>query len=444
MAKPYQDGKSWAFRLRLQGQDIFRSGFPSEASAKKEMNTLRAEIENADKASGNGPFQTSLGIALSDYARQKLPYLKSATQEARRINTYLRLLSLPAIQLEALEAPTEGANRQLRHFNVTLVREQGRNIVNSLKAHRAQQAQQNVEVDRLRKQLASTPVADVRLHQVQSLVDAMRDAGSSPATIGLVRALLRSFFNHARQQWKWTRPFDNPAGKGLNLPTVDNARDRVLTQQDWERVHVYLKEYNNPYAFPMVCLLLESAMRIGEPLVHVRWCDIDWANSILHLPDGKTGKRKVPLSPNAVRLLEEMKDADVDYAPEERIFRTTYEAIKKAWSQSCKKAGITNIRIHDLRHTSATRYALQFNGNLPFLKVITGHKTDAMLNRYINIKAEHVALAMHEKEIPPELAPAGYLGRQKPSDEKELAPQELVMQDLPSNVIQGNFGRAVA
>lgn len=439
MAKPYQDGKSWAFRLRLQGQDIFRSGFPSEAAARKEMNTLRAEIENADKASGNGPFQTSLGIALSDYARQKLPYLKSATQEARRINAYLRLLSLPVIQLETLEAPTEGANRQLRHFNVTLVREQGRNIVNSLKAHRAQQAEQNAEVDRLRKQLASTPVADVRLHQVQSLMDAMRDAGSSPATIGLERALLRSFFNHARQQWKWTRPFDNPAGKGLNLPTIDNARDRVLTQQDWERVHVYLKEYNNPYAFPMVCLLLESAMRIGEPLVHVRWSDVDWAHSILHLPDGKTGKRKVPLSPNAVRLLEELKDADVDYAPEEKIFRTTYEAIKKAWTQSCKKAGITDIRLHDLRHTSATRYAIEFNGNLPYLKVITGHKTDAMLNRYINIKAEHVALAMHKKEIPPELAPAGYLGKLDPNAQTTLAHTKLA-----ANVIQGNFGRAAA
>jgi integrase len=427
MAKPYQDGKSWAFRLRLQGQDIFRSGFPSEAAARKEMNTLRAEIENADKASGNGPFQTSLGIALSDYARQKLPYLKSATQEARRINAYLRPLSLPVIQLEALEAPTEGANHQLRHFNVTLVREQGRNIVNSLKAHRAQQAEQNAEVDRLRKQLASTPVADVRLHQVQSLIDAMRDAGSSPATIGLERAMLRSFFNHARQQWKWTRPFDNPAGKGLNLPTVDNARDRVLTQQDWERVHV------------MVCLLLESAMRIGEPLVHVRWSDVDWAHSILHLPDGKTGKRKVPLSPNAVRLLEELRDADVDYAPEEKIFRTTYEAIKKAWTQSCKQAGITDIRLHDLRHTSATRYAIEFNGNLPYLKVITGHKTDAMLNRYINIKAEHVALAMHKKEIPPELAPAGYLGKLDPN-----APTTLAHTKLAPNVIQGNFGRAAA
>jgi hypothetical protein len=31
MTKPHQDGKGWAFRLRIQGQDIFRSGFPSEA-----------------------------------------------------------------------------------------------------------------------------------------------------------------------------------------------------------------------------------------------------------------------------------------------------------------------------------------------------------------------------------------------------------------------------
>jgi integrase len=442
MAKPYLVGKSWAFRLRIQGQDIYRSRFPSEAAARKEMNHLRAEIENTDKASGLGPFQTTLAVALTDYARQRLPYLKSAEQEARRINTYLRTQSLPIILLEKLEHPVEAGMKGFRHFNIYFMEEKERNIVNSLKAHRAEQAKDSIDVTRQRKLLAGTFVADVSMRDVQKLVDAMRDAGTSPATIHLERAVLRQLFNHAKQKWNWTRPFSNPAAKGLDMPKVNNARDKVLFQRDWEKLHDHLKHYGNKYVFPLVCLLLETAMRIGEPLLYAQWSDIDWEQHVLSLRDGKTGKRDVPLSPNAIRLLEQLKAEDDAYSPTGRIFNTTYEAIKKAWSEACKKAGISGIHIHDLRHTSATRYAIEFNGNLPYLKVITGHKTDAMLHRYINLKAEHVALAMHKEEIPPELAPAGYLGTLFGSESAQTADASKV--ELPANVIQVAFGRKAA
>lgn len=35
MAKPFLEGTGWAFRLRAEGQDIYRSGFASEAAANK-------------------------------------------------------------------------------------------------------------------------------------------------------------------------------------------------------------------------------------------------------------------------------------------------------------------------------------------------------------------------------------------------------------------------
>ncbi|EEF25453.1 Shufflon-specific DNA recombinase, putative [Ricinus communis] len=407
------------------------------------MQQIRAELQQTDKASGQGPFQTSLGVALTDYGRQRLPYLKGARQEAQRINQYLRAIGLPIFKVEEISEPvTDVRNKGLRHFNVTLVAEKERTIRNSLKQHRQQQDAQRAEADRVRKRLSATPVAEITMRQMQALMDAMVDAGVAPATIQLERALLRHFFNHARKQWQWTRPHQNPAGEGLTLPTVDNKRDQVLTQRDWERLHVHLKDYCNPYAYPLVMLLLESAMRIGEPLVHTSWGDVDWERNILRLGDAKAGQRNVPLSPHAVRILRGLQAQDEASKPADRIFKTTYEAIKKAWADSCKKAGISDIRLHDLRHTSATRYAIEFNGNQPYLKVITGHKTDVMLNRYINIKAEHVALAMHKKEIPPELAPAGYRGSLFDADAEEFP--EVSPAARASNVIRVAFGRAAA
>ena len=38
MAKPFREGNGWSFRLRIKGQDEYRSGFPSEAAANNALN----------------------------------------------------------------------------------------------------------------------------------------------------------------------------------------------------------------------------------------------------------------------------------------------------------------------------------------------------------------------------------------------------------------------
>ncbi len=76
MGKPFSEGTGWAFRLRAHGQDIYRSGYPSEAAARKAQAAIVAELEQCGKAAGLGPHATTLAVAFSDYARQRLPYLK--------------------------------------------------------------------------------------------------------------------------------------------------------------------------------------------------------------------------------------------------------------------------------------------------------------------------------------------------------------------------------
>ncbi len=56
----------------------------------------------------------------------------------------------------------------------------------------------------------------------------------------------------------------------------------------------------------------------------------------------------------------------------------------------CKKAGIEDLRFHDLRHEATTRL---FELGLGIMEVsaITGHKDLAMLKRYTHLKAEVLA-----------------------------------------------------
>lgn len=163
-------------------------------------------------------------------------------------------------------------------------------------------------------------------------------------------------------------------------------------------------------------------MRSSEQLVTARWEDVDWERRVLRLRAAKGGRRQVPLGPEAIAILQALRQAVRERAAKARgggvgqpdeagetgpIFRLSYEALKKAWTKACNAAGVDDARMHDLRHTAATRYALEFNGNIFVLKVITGHKTDAMLARYVNITAEMVATMLHKEALDDDQAPAG-------------------------------------
>ena len=143
-------------------------------------------------------------------------------------------------------------------------------------------------------------------------------------------------------------------------------------------------------------MLRETAMRSSEPLKHARWGDINWARSVLQLVDSKTGAREVPLSPAALQVLRDLGPGQAH----EKIINITYEALRAAWGRACKRAGIENLVLHDLRRTGATRLALK-TGNAFLVQALTGHKTLAMVERYINVGADDVVKVLHAVEPEP-------------------------------------------
>lgn len=415
MAKPFMEGTGWAFRLRAEGQDIYRSGFASQAAAQKAQAELLAELQLKDQAAGQGPFKTTVAAAFTRYARERLPYLKGAKPDSLIINRYLRALNLPVIQLKPVGRPSDEKSNV--HWEVSFVAENTRTIPKSLAKHRLAQEARAQKIDEARRRLAAMPMAEVTSNAVQALVNARRAAGYKTATISNERSELRRLFNYARNRWNWTRPASNPAAY-LDMPTPDKPRDSILTNAQWENLSVELCRAGNEYAPSLCCLMLETAMRSCEPLTMAYWRNINWTRKTLTLPDAKSGGRDVPLGPGAIAILRQLESRAKaklgrSWSPDDRIFPTTYEAVKKAWSVAryiCNQGEtpIGDLGIHDLRHTSATRYSLHFNGNLPIIMQITGHKTVEMTMRYINIKPDTVAHMLHGCE--PDIAdsPAGY------------------------------------
>ncbi len=358
-AKPYEEAGKWSMRRRVFGQDLYVCGKKTKSEAERAMKALVEPLAQRGKPKGLGPFKTTVAQALQDMGVERLPFLKGAQQEVRRINRYLRAAGLATLALKkhvpeagAQDQPASGeTEKKHKLFDVELEPPQAeRRIPQGLGAHRAAQAKESLLADTEREGLARMCVADVQAYHVQELMDQLRGRRKA-ATVQLERALLRGFFNHAHKVWCWSHPVSNPA-VGLKMPKVDNNRERVMSEDEQRRLDEAIQDCRNHLVGPTLTLLTETAMRSSEPLEYARWKDVDWQQCILRLPDSKNDRRDVPLSPKAIEALQQLAELNPPQ-PEERIVQMSYEALAAAWRRACDRAGITDLHLHDLRHTSA-------------------------------------------------------------------------------------------
>ncbi len=126
-------------------------------------------------------------------------------------------------------------------------------------------------------------------------------------------------------------------------------------------------------------------MRLSE-ITGLRWQQVDLKEGMVRLAqaDTKTGKsRIVPLPSGAVEALEAWPRR-----LDGRVFEPGWTAgnVSPQFTRLCRKVGVEDLRLHDLRHTAATR--LRRGGvDVVTIGAILGHRTLDMVKRYQTIDA---------------------------------------------------------
>lgn len=389
----------WSARVRLNGLDRYRSGFKSKREAQQWAREAELECGRYDpKVKGLGPDRTSLAAGLRDYAHDFVVLQKGAKQAVTRINAYLVHAKLPLLQATAVSGPRSLQPERAGKVLFALSEKSEKALPRTFAEHRDKRLSKRANTLHLRAKLAIMPVSHIAGHHLHDLKKAMAADGLSDSTIRSELALLSAFFKKAKKTWGW-KSLENPAD-GVDWPVPDNARNRVLSANEQQRLAEALCDTKNPLVAPLVWFAIETAMRCGELLYEATWSQLDWQERTLTLRDSKGGSREVPLTLAAVAILESLPRGE----PDERIFGLTKDALDAAWARACERAGITNLRLHDLRHTAATRHAARLNGNIFLLQLVTGHKTLSMLKRYVNPTAKDVVVAFDATE---EVKPVG-------------------------------------
>lgn len=206
----------------------------------------------------------------------------------------------------------------------------------------------------------------------------------SPSTALRELLLLSHVFAVAIREWGIALN-TNPVSL-IRKPTPNKGRDRVLTDAQRGALLAACEECRSPWVKPVVVFALETATRRGE-ILSLTWNNVSLENAVA-LVSGKTGARKVPLSPACVEALRGLPRSLCGH-----VFPVTVETLKQAYARAVARAGIQNFTFHDLRHDALTRLA-GAGFNILELRAISGHATANMLQRYVSIDAGSLAKRM--------------------------------------------------
>ena len=227
------------------------------------------------------------------------------------------------------------------------------------------------------------PLSAVERGHVAALHHKMRD---KPYQANQTRDVLAKMFKLAAA-WGMTPPRRNPA---LSIRRYkEYRRERFLSADEYRRLARVLDEAEAdgsvfPTAIPAIRLLILTGCRKNE-IVTLRWDDIDRTAGELLLRDGKTGARRVILTPAMEWLLERIPR--IEGNPWVIAGKNPGDHLKNLdaiWLRLRKRAGLDDVRIHDCRHSYASR-ALAIGEAIPLISEVLGHRKFSTTARYAHL-----------------------------------------------------------
>ena len=193
---------------------------------------------------------------------------------------------------------------------------------------------------------------EIKTDAVADLINRMREDGYASGTMNRVIVILRYIYNLARK-WKVPGVVDNPAA-GLSAGP-DVQRNRFLTEEEAEALMRSIQVDENRTAARAILLLLLTGARRNE-ITFAKWDYVDWKNKTLLVPKSKSGRpRVIALNQSAIALLSSIqRNDDNPYIFPSPVNGRPSASLYFPWDRIRKRAGLGDVRLHDLRHSFAS------------------------------------------------------------------------------------------
>jgi integrase len=250
------------------------------------------------------------------------------------------------------------------------------------KAHKASLDADRMHLRWLDRHLRGMELSAINRAVLDRLIEARRAEGVSNATVNRSMEVMRAILRKAANEWEWLDRA--PAVRMLPEP---KRRIRWLTHEEAARLIRELPEH----LAEMVRFSLATGLRKAN-VTGLEWSQVDLERRVAWIHPDQAKARKaigIPLNAEAVVVLRRQIGQHTRFVFTHRG-KPVRNVNTKAWKAALRRAGITDFRWHDLRHTWASWHAQA--GTPPnALQELGGWESVEMVWRYAHLSPDHLA-----------------------------------------------------
>ena len=234
-------------------------------------------------------------------------------------------------------------------------------------------------------------VPDVQRSHIAALHHDMRE---TPYQANRTLGVLSKIFNLA-ELWELRPDGSNPCRHVKRFK--EKKRERFLSDEEYQRLGAALREIEQEgsetdAAIAAIRLLMLTGCRLSE-IQKLRWDHVDLDAGELRLPDTKTGAKVVHLGEPAIAVLRGIQRNDGNpWVIAGRKEGSHLTDMQHPWRRIRARAGLDDVRIHDLRHSFASGGLLVGEG-LPMIGKLLGHTQVQTTARYAHLANDPIKSA---------------------------------------------------
>ena len=237
--------------------------------------------------------------------------------------------------------------------------------------------------------LKNRPLKEITSLEMEGIKTSLLAKGLAAASVRLIIGNVRRVYNKLTEWDLYSGP--KPMDK-VKMPKVDNARDRFLTADEAQTLLGAVKKRSQLW-HDISLTSLHTGMRLSEVL-GLRPQDVNLKSRLIH-PDGKTGKRSIPMNDTLFetldRVVAERKDSPLLF-PGQKGTQLGSDSATSSFARAVADAKLNppnvdrrhKVVFHTLRHTYCSWLAME---GVPLYVIgeMVGHSSTEMTKRYSHL-----------------------------------------------------------